>query len=445
MKKKFGLLLVGCMAVAAICHPQESVQATNFAGKEDEYTEKCKNTTSLTRSDLNVCSEFSDYLKEKNESIKSSIASTQGQLDTTMTDLAAVQSQLETTNQQITSVQNELEVLQGSIEQLNTDIQDKETKLADRLYIMQSYVNGGQLINVILSAGSFDELLNRMQSVEELTSYDKELITGLANDKKELEEKETAVQENYDSLFVLQTQQTELQNALSEQANGYQATLDEQNAVMNNYNVEIGAIDESLTENEKRILAEEERKKEEERLEQEQQQSSSNNSSSSSSGGNSSSSGGNSSSSGGNSSSSGGSSSSSGSGSSSGGSTSTPNYSGHSGIVQAALSKNGCAYVYGGTGPNVFDCSGLAQWSYRQAGIAIPRTVTLQYYACTLVSSPQPGDLVFFNTTGHLTHVGIYIGNNQFIHAGSSSTGVYIASLSNSYWAPRIEGYGHFD
>lgn len=442
MKKKFGLLLAGCMAFAVVCHPQESVQATNFAGKEDEYTEKCKNTTSLTRSDLNVCSEFSDYLKEKNESIKSSIASTQGQLDTTMTDLAAVQSQLETTNQQITSVQNELEVLQGSIEQLNTDIQDKETKLADRLYIMQSYVNGGQLINVILSAGSFDELLNRMQSVEELTSYDKELITGLANDKKELEEKEAAVQENYDSLFILQTQQTELQNALSEQANGYQATLDEQNAVMNNYNVEIGAIDESLTENEKRILAEEERKKEEERLEQErleqerleqeqqQQQSSSNNSSSSSSGGNSSSSGG---------------SSSSGSSSSSGGSTSTPSYSGHSGIVQAALSKNGCAYVYGGTGPNVFDCSGLAQWSYRQAGIAIPRTVTLQYYACTLVSSPQPGDLVFFNTTGHLTHVGIYIGNNQFIHAGSSSTGVYIASLSNSYWAPRIEGYGHFD
>ena len=443
MKKKFGLLLAGCLALGVICHPSETVQATNFAGKEDEYTEKCKNTTSLSRSDLNVCSEFSDYLKEKNESIKSSIADTQGQLDTTMSDLAAVQTQLETTNQQIASVQNELEVLQGSIAQLNTDIQDKETKLADRLYIMQSYVNGGQLINVILSAGSFDELLNRMQSVEELTSYDKELITGLANDKKELEEKEVAVQESYDSLFVLQTQQTELENALSEQADSYQSTLDEQTAVMNNYNVEIGAIDESLTENEKRILAEEERQKEEERLKQEQeQQASSSNNGSSSSGGSGSSSSGN-----GGSSSSGGSGSSGGSSSSSGGSSSssTPNYSGHSGIVQAALSKNGCRYVYGGTGPNVFDCSGLAQWSYRQAGIAIPRTVTLQYYACTLVSSPQPGDLVFFNTTGHLTHVGIYIGNNQFIHAGSSSTGVYIASLSNSYWASRIEGYGHFD
>ena len=115
------------MALGVICHPSETVQATNFAGKEDEYTEKCKNTTSLSRSDLNVCSEFSDYLKEKNESIKSSIADTQGQLDTTMSDLAAVQTQLETTNQQIASVQNELEVLQGSIAQLNTDIQDKET------------------------------------------------------------------------------------------------------------------------------------------------------------------------------------------------------------------------------------------------------------------------------------------------------------------------------
>jgi cell wall-associated NlpC family hydrolase len=62
--------------------------------------------------------------------------------------------------------------------------------------------------------------------------------------------------------------------------------------------------------------------------------------------------------------------------------------------------------------------------------------------ATTRVSNPQPGDLVFFNTSGSgVSHAGIYLGNNQFIHSGSS-TGVAVASMNSSYWGPRYLGAG---
>lgn len=118
-------------------------------------------------------------------------------------------------------------------------------------------------------------------------------------------------------------------------------------------------------------------------------------------------------------------------------------------VVQAAARKIGHAYVWGGSGPNVFDCSGLAQWSYRQAGKSIPRTATAQYYGASIhlssYSELQPGDLVFFNTLGsRFSHVGIYVGNGQMIHAGTEATGVQRTSISSSYWTTRFTGAARY-
>ena len=118
-------------------------------------------------------------------------------------------------------------------------------------------------------------------------------------------------------------------------------------------------------------------------------------------------------------------------------------------VVSAAATKVGCAYVYGGSGPNVFDCSGLTQWAYRQAGVSIPRTATAQYYGASQhlysYSELQPGDLLFFNTQGtSYSHVGIYVGNGMMIHAGSESTGVNRTSIYGSYWTSRFTGAGRY-
>lgn len=99
-------------------------------------------------------------------------------------------------------------------------------------------------------------------------------------------------------------------------------------------------------------------------------------------------------------------------------------------VVRAAMSKLGDNYVWGAAGPNEFDCSGLVVWSFAQVNISLPHYSYSQMAMGVPVSASdlQPGDLVFFYGGGH---VGIYIGNNQFIHAPHTGTVVQVTSLSS--------------
>ncbi|MEU6278975.1 NlpC/P60 family protein [Streptomyces sp. NPDC047028] len=97
--------------------------------------------------------------------------------------------------------------------------------------------------------------------------------------------------------------------------------------------------------------------------------------------------------------------------------------------VAYAYSKLGSPYVWGATGPDAFDCSGLAQAAYRSAGVSLPRTTYAQIDAGRRVSRSelQPGDLVFFYSG--ISHVGIYVGNGQMIHAPNPSAPVRLAPI----------------
>ena len=109
-------------------------------------------------------------------------------------------------------------------------------------------------------------------------------------------------------------------------------------------------------------------------------------------------------------------------------------------LVKLAKSKLGCKYVWGATGPNTFDCSGLMLWCHKQLGISIPRTSLAQSKSGKAVnkSDLQPGDLIFWKTTSaEVGHVGMYVGNNQFIHAPNKSKPVKYDSLDNSYYKSR--------
>jgi cell wall-associated NlpC family hydrolase len=104
-------------------------------------------------------------------------------------------------------------------------------------------------------------------------------------------------------------------------------------------------------------------------------------------------------------------------------------------VVELALQYNGAAYVWGGESPDGFDCSGFVKYIYATAaGISLPHSASAQarYGVAVTKDELQPGDLVFFETyTSGISHVGIYIGNNQFIHAANSRSGVRITALGS--------------
>ncbi|MFZ7133830.1 MAG: NlpC/P60 family protein [Eubacteriales bacterium] len=110
-------------------------------------------------------------------------------------------------------------------------------------------------------------------------------------------------------------------------------------------------------------------------------------------------------------------------------------------VVLVGKSFIGVPYQWGGSTPSGFDCSGFTAYVFKQNGLYLPRTSSQQYNFGTWINRSylKNGDLVFFNTSGSgVSHVGIYIGKNKFIHA--SSSGVMISDLNNSYWNPRYMG-----
>ena len=111
-------------------------------------------------------------------------------------------------------------------------------------------------------------------------------------------------------------------------------------------------------------------------------------------------------------------------------------------VIASSMDYIGVPYVFGGTSPYGFDCSGYVQYVFANAGISLPRTADVQYEVGTPISTTDlvSGDLVFFSTyTYGASHVGIYLGENKFIHA-SSSRGVTIDSLGSSYWSSHYIG-----
>jgi cell wall-associated NlpC family hydrolase len=126
--------------------------------------------------------------------------------------------------------------------------------------------------------------------------------------------------------------------------------------------------------------------------------------------------------------------------------TNSSSSSSSSAIVNTAKQYLGTRYSYGGSSPSGFDCSGFVRYVYSQFGCSLNRTASAQMSNGTSVSMSelQPGDLVFFLKSGsgasRASHVGIYIGGGQFIHASTSSTGVIISDMDSAYYTTGFVG-----
>jgi len=121
-----------------------------------------------------------------------------------------------------------------------------------------------------------------------------------------------------------------------------------------------------------------------------------------------------------------------------------PSGPGNTQAARDALQLQGRPYVYGGQSPEVgFDCSGLVAYVYRRQGLKLPRTTESLAHILPAVPPDQrlPGDLLFFNTGKPFSHVGIYVGGDNFVHAPSERTGrVMLSNLHQPYWRERFIG-----
>ena len=116
-------------------------------------------------------------------------------------------------------------------------------------------------------------------------------------------------------------------------------------------------------------------------------------------------------------------------------------------IKEIGLSQIGAPYSYGGTTPAGFDCSGFTSWVYSHVGVTLPHSSSAQYslggsgdfITVASIEDLKIGDLVFHGDASDIQHVGIYVGNNEFISTTSSS-GLQVRSLFDSYWGPLWVG-----
>ena len=112
--------------------------------------------------------------------------------------------------------------------------------------------------------------------------------------------------------------------------------------------------------------------------------------------------------------------------------------------AEVAIGQVGVPYRYGGSTPSGFDCSGLVHYSYAQIGKSVPRTTGQLWEGVARVDRKdiRTGDVLFFRISGKMSHVGLYLGEDRFVHAPSSGKTVSIQSLRSDYYKNALIGVG---
>ncbi len=328
--------------------------------------------------------------EQKLEENKNNYKSAQEQVDEIEASIQSVNSQMEDISIDIEELNAEILEAEGKIEESNkkvqateSDIKEQNEKFSERMKAM--YINGmGSYVEALLNSNSISDFMSRLNNINIMINSDKEIVSSL-NEKIETIEKEKKVVED---------EKVKL-DALQEENNKKLAQLEEKRAEHKKALAKAEAnrdlFDAAVKENEAKI-------KETERQISQYVSNGSTSSNRPSRGGSSN-------------------------------VIAPPNASGSS-IVGYAYKFLGVPYQWGGNGPNTFDCSGLTRYVYAANGISIPRVAQDQMNKGTPVSNPQPGDLVFFGSGGNAYHVGIYVGNNCYLHAPQDNEVVKISPMS---------------
>lgn len=356
----------------------------------------------------NLQDQLQQYESQYNQ-LNTQLAGQKQETSSASAQASALQQSIQTLNESISAYQKELNIEQKNLKALENKQKELETERENHVealgqYIRTSYEEGASsYLQVLFQASSLTDFLTRLEDVSTIINTYSKLQLDLTQINQDLSTQEAQIKEKSGSLQDLLQAKTQSQQTV-------QVALDKQKTLVaqlsaqekSTYRARLNA--KSNVDRVQQLIAQQEL---EARLAAQ-------------------------------------------SPISDGGTSSTGSSSGSepvavSGGAQSILSYAsqflGTPYVWGGTSPSGFDCSGFTQYVFHHAGINLSRTSQSQYNQGTAVSRSnlQPGDLVFFTTYGSgATHVGIYAGNNTMID--SSNGGVTYENMNNSYWSPRYLG-----
>ena len=370
----------------------------------------------ISRSELNGLKQQQEQLAQKKAGIQSQSAALNGKIASQTEKLDLLTQQLEVTNSEIENLSMQIAIYTNSIAQMENELalekqreQELLKKYRARVRSMEESDDSSYL-SILLGASSFEDLLSRIDCIREIMQYDNDLID-------EVQEAQVKVQNAKTAMEAEMAAQQEAVEAYKQKQADLIAQQDEAKAVLASLasdSAEYAKQLESLTTLQNSIGGQitdmESRLEELERI-QAEQNAASNQSSSGNNG----------------------------------------NWYGDSvasgsgtDIVNYAQTFLGVKYVYGGTSPSGFDCSGLVYYCYKHFGYTVNRTAAGLAYSGTPVSSTelQAGDVILFTSQdgSYVGHTGIYIGNGQFIHAPHTGDVVKISNLSDTYYTNHYWG-----
>ena len=422
IKKYLVGVITGALLVS-MTYSIQQVDAIGFSKDEEKYMKICS-SGQLTDSNKSTCESFNKYLKNKNKELASQLAKQKKTASDTKLTLDSVQKKLNSINNDIATKEKEIQYVETVIKNTQKEIDDNNQQIKDRMYVMQSYMNDNSIIDYIFSADSFTDLFTRIEGFNDLTFNDKQLISQMLENKKNIEKQKKTLDSAKKVLESQKAQQAVVQaqysQLLEEQRKNIAATQNalydygsataSLSAAIDKFNEEAKKEDTTPPSNSKPVPP--------------ASNNSGNNNSNNNPNNNNDSTNNNDNSNNNNN-----------------GSTNNSNNSNNNNndssnissdelgykIYQIAYSKLGCRYYWGASGPDYFDCSGLVYYCLKNAGVNTYRTTAAEYskkWTAVSWGNSKTGDLVCFGSPAY--HIGIVIlnadGTRSVIHAGGGNS-----------------------
>lgn len=417
-----------CMSLLSLCLiatlTYQPIHAEDFAGQESHYIKLCS-SSKLTSKQQKTCKQFNTYLNDKNKKLAKEAKDTKKDVQETKKSIDDIAQEISKIDTKIQSAKSELNYVQKNITALQKKVTNQNQQLQERLYTMQTTMNSNLFVTYIFGAESFTDFISRVVNFKEITSYEHDLVKQLNENLDEIKKQESTLKQLKSSLETDKTKQASLQKT-------FQAKLLEQNKTIASNSSQVSKNQESMEKIQANLAALQKAANESKvsnvthatpnkkpskpstKPDTNNQQKPDNTPQGTPSN-----------------------------------DDLTSNEELGLKIANKALSRLGYMYVWGGghsmssiTNPNwtQFDCSGLVNWAHYQAGV----NIGVQYTGSLVGlgksvsrNNLQAGDIILFSsngTSGGVHHVGIYIGNNQMVHAPTTGSPISVANLSYNYW-----------